>query len=121
MYILHFFLHLYLKNHSNVLKNSIIHNYDDDIIIDFTRWIIDLCHENKMIKSEEYYLLTNKICQFNLCNKRSNYNNIFMLSCDPNIINSIFANENENNTIEPTKIKNQKEFDILKKGGQVKN
>jgi hypothetical protein len=95
MYILHFFVTVYHLENTNIKKKYIIDNYNDDIIMEFTEWILDLCYQNKMIIPQDYYLLTNKICQYNLfCEKNSNQ--IFLRSCNPKVLTSFFINNTKN-------------------------
>jgi hypothetical protein len=98
MYTLHFFFNSYHFEYAGYSTKNILNKcYNDDIIINFTEWMLDLCYKNKMIKAEDYYLLTNKICQYNLHYQKYNPNNIFLRSCNPQIILSVFNNHNKIN------------------------
>lgn len=95
MYIMHFFLNLYYFENTEIYKKNIIDNYDDDIIIEFTEWMLESCFQEKMIRPKDYYLLTNKICQYNLFCKNYYNHNIFVRSCNPRVIVSFFINYNQ--------------------------
>jgi hypothetical protein len=92
MYTLHFFMNLYHLENTNIKKKYIIKNYDDDNIMEFTEWILDLCYQNNMVNTRDYYLLTNKICQYNLFCEKFNFNKIFLKSCNPKVLISFFTN-----------------------------
>jgi hypothetical protein len=95
MYVLHLFVYLYMID-NKLIECKTIECENDVEIIDFTRFIIDQCFKCDMIKSEDYFLLTNKICQFNLLpNKKYDCKYIFLRSCNPNTILSFFQNNDK--------------------------
>lgn len=83
MYVLHNFIFL---NHIKKRKSDLCKIDDDDSIIDFTNFIIEKCYEVKLINKEDYYLLTDKINQYNLYGIKRKINNIFLKTCNPNVL-----------------------------------
>jgi hypothetical protein len=57
LYVLHFFLYIYVNDESSYKKFS--YTCDDIYIMNFTRYILKLCHIYGFIPSHLYYLLTN--------------------------------------------------------------
>ena len=92
MYVLHLFVYLYMIDNELIEYKNI--KCENDIeITDFTRFIIDQCFECNMIEPEDYYLLTNQICKYNLLpNKKYDCKFIFLRSSNPDVILSFFQN-----------------------------
>lgn len=104
MYVLHLFIYLYMID-NKLIEYKNIQCANDTEIMDFTRFIVDQCFECDMIESEDYYLLTNRICQYNLLpNKKFDCKFIFLRSCNPDVMLSFFQN-NEKLRIDFTQIK----------------
>jgi hypothetical protein len=91
IYVLHSFVNLCNNNdnYNREQNNAINIEIDDVLIIEFTRKLLKLCYNSNLINDLDYYLLTNDITKIN-ANIKNNINNIkknlFMLSCEPNII-----------------------------------
>jgi hypothetical protein len=90
IYVLHSILCLYAL-HNDVKVNNEIEN-NDSLIINFTEKILNLCHTKKLIQDLDYHILSDNISKINNKILRQD---IFLLSCNPNVIVNIFENNSD--------------------------
>lgn len=90
IYVLHSMLYLY-ASHNNIEINTEFENNSDTYISNFTEKLLSVCYNNKLIKDTDYFILTDYIEKINkiIC-----YDDVLLLSCNPNIIVSMFENNN---------------------------
>src|SRR5208283_1383332 len=78
MYAIHFFLYLFVTRDLDALIMR--YPFDTIYIMSFTRYILKLCNQYKLINDPEYYILTDNSYQIqNVINENTEINNLLSL------------------------------------------